>query len=199
MIQQMNPSTWHDWQKPGYFAAAWLVFWFFLMVSGGMDAIFFIGFFAFLPMLCIGLVLIGLLIIAAVNRPDRRHALQILVWLVIVWGIPLSLYRYEWAHPLAVSEKVRWLAQSGKYKRDFQRESTSANTELRHADWDVEGPAFATIYTFLIFDPSNSLASAALSHRPGKYPGLPCEVHEVRRLESGWYVTISGTPWNDCN
>ncbi len=163
----MTPSTWLDWRKPGYFAAAWFVFWFFLMVSGGMDAIFFIGFFVFLPILCIGLVLIGLLIIAAVSRPDRRHALRVLVWLVIIWGIPLSLYRYEWSHPLAVSEKVRWLAKSGKYKRDFQRESTSENTELRHANWDMEGPSFATIYTYLVFDPLQfvSLSSVESSAR----------------------------------
>jgi hypothetical protein len=159
----------------------------------------FIWIFLILPILCIGLVLIGLLILAAVRRPDRRHFLRTLVWLMIVWGIPLSLYRYEWSHPLAVSEKVRWLAQSGKYKRDFERESTSANAELRHADWDMEGPAFATIYTYLVFDPSNSLASAALNHQPGKYPGLPCEVREVRRLENSWYVTLSATPWKECN
>jgi hypothetical protein len=117
MIQQATLSAWHSWRKLAYIAAAWFVFWFFLMASGGMDAIFFIGFFVVLPILCIGLVLIGVLIFAAVNRPDRRHALRILVWLVILWGIPLSLYRYEWSHPLAVSEKLRWLARSEKYKR----------------------------------------------------------------------------------
>ncbi len=199
MIQQTTPSAWYNWRKPAYFAAAWFVFWFLLMASGGMDAIFFIGFFVILPILSIGLVLIGVLIVAAVNRPDRRHALRILVWLVTLWGIPLSVYRYEWSHPFAVSEKVRWLARSETYKRDFQLESSSANGELRHTDWDMKGPAFAAIYTYLVFDPSNSLASAALSHQPGKYQDLPCEVHEVRRLESSWYVTVSGTPWNECN
>src|SRR5580704_13634415 len=99
MIQQTTPSAWYNWRKPAYFAAAWFVFWFFLMASGGMDAIFFIGFFVILPILFIGLVLIGVLIIVAVSRPDRRQALRILVWLVILWGIPLSLYRYEWSHP----------------------------------------------------------------------------------------------------
>jgi len=162
-----------------------------------MDAILLVGFFAFLPILGIGLVLIGLLIAAALRRPDRRHALRMLVWLVILWGIPLSLYRYEWSHPLLVSEKVKWLARSEQYKRNFQFESTSANG-LRHADWQTEGPAFAAIYTYLVFDPSNALASAAKSHQRGRYPGLPCEVAEVRRLESNWYVVISGTSWNDC-
>ena len=142
--------------------------------------------------------MIGVLIVAAVSRPDRRHALRMLVWLVILWGIPLSLYRYEWSHPLVVSEKARWLARSEKYKRDFQVESTAANGELRHADWEMEGPAFAAIYTYLVFDPSNSLASAAESHQPGKYSGVPCNVDEVRRLESSWYVAISRTPWNEC-
>jgi len=41
---------------------------------------------------------------------------------------------------------------------------------------------------YVVFDPRDSLSQAAISHQPGKYDGIPCEVFLVRRLESHWYT-----------
>jgi hypothetical protein len=58
---------------------------------------------------------------------------------------------------------------------------------LRHIEWDGWGWAGMDTTVFLVFDPADSLSTAAKSHQPGKYNGLPCEVSRVRRLRSHWY------------
>jgi hypothetical protein len=158
-------------------------------MMGGMDSIFYVGFFVALPILCIGLVLIVSSIALTVSK-GSPGGLRMFAWLVILWGIPLSAYFYERAHPLGVSERVRWWARSGEYKSEFQRNAVTVDGELRHSLWHSEGPSFAIITIYLVFDPSDSLVSEAKNHVQGKVAGLPCKVYEVRRLESPWYAVL---------
>src|ERR1700735_3317046 len=63
------------------------------------------------------------------------------------------------------------------------------NEQLKHVEWDGWGFAGAGDTTeFLVFDPADSLAGAAKNHSSGRFSGIPCEVPEVRRLESEWYT-----------
>jgi hypothetical protein len=49
---------------------------------------------------------------------------------------------------------------------------------------------------YLVFDPTDSLSAAASHRESGKLSGIPCDVDEVRRLESHWYsVTLSMNEW----
>jgi hypothetical protein len=165
-----------------------------------MDAFFPVGFLIIVPILSISMVLIVLLIVVGTSE-DRRLALLILASLAILAGIPLLLYFSEYRHPLAIHEAAKWLASSGEYKAEVQAEKGSANGELKHIGWDYSGPSFASTAVYLVFDPSDSLASAAKSHQPGRFVGLPCKVYEVRRLESRWYAIVfyQGQDWDKCN
>lgn len=44
------------------------------------------------------------------------------------------------------------------------------------------------------------LYNPPFSPNPGKYPGIPCEVVRVRRLEKNWYTVLFYTEqdWNNC-
>jgi hypothetical protein len=48
--------------------------------------------------------------------------------------------------------------------------------------------------------PKNALAQAAHTERPGKYPGIPCDVASVRRLVSQWYTVqfYTNSDWHHC-
>jgi len=76
-----------------------------------------------------------------------------------------------------------------------------ANGEFKHLEWDSWGivPSGFTL-TYLVFDPSDSLASAAKTKLAGKFNGIPCEVPGVLRLEKQWYSVKFYTDegWRDC-
>lgn len=63
----------------------------------------------------------------------------------------------------------------------------SAKGDLKLIDWDGWGMFAQNTYVFLVFDPTDSLSVAAMTHQPGKFNGIPCEVLLVRRLKSQWY------------
>jgi hypothetical protein len=75
------------------------------------------------------------------------------------------------------------------------------NARLKHVEWDGWGFAGSDTVVYLVFDPDNSLASAARIGAPGKLHGIPCEVPHVRRLEHQWYTVLfyTDTDWDHCN
>ena len=79
--------------------------------------------------------------------------------------------------------EVRWLWSSKTYKAQVLAQPVPANGDLRHIEWDGWGFAGSDTVVYLVFDPTDSLATAASSHGPGNFKGIPCEVPEVRRLE----------------
>lgn len=95
---------------------------------------------------------------------------------------------------------ARWLLFAGSYKAQVQSQPRQSNGELKHIEWGGWGWAGQDTTVFLVYDPSNELAIAAQSGRPGKYNGLPCEVYRVHRLESQWYTVqfYTNTYWDRC-
>jgi hypothetical protein len=87
------------------------------------------------------------------------------------------------------------------YKEKVFAEPISAKGDLKHIEWDGWGMFGQDTSVFLVFDPTDSLAMAAISRLPGKFNGIPCEVFLVRRLESHWYTVQNYTDqgWGDCN
>ena len=96
--------------------------------------------------------------------------------------------------------EVRWLWSSKTYKAQVLAQPVPANGDLRHIEWDGWGFAGNDTVVYLVFDPTDSLATAASSHGPGKFKGIHCPVPEVRRLEKSWYTVLfyTDTAWNSC-
>ncbi len=95
-----------------------------------------------------------------------------------------------------ISSNVRWFASSRGYKAEVLAQS-SVKGQLKHIEWDGAGGAPVGDWTvYLVFDPTDSLSAAARSRASGKFNGIPCDVDEVRRLESHWYtVTLAMNEW----
>jgi hypothetical protein len=96
---------------------------------------------------------------------------------------------------------TRWLLWSKKHKANVLAQPDSTNGTLRHIEWDVWGyPGFGNTVVHLVFDPNESLFTAASSHSAGKFSGLPCEVSRVNRLESHYYTVMfyTDTDWDHC-
>ena len=77
---------------------------------------------------------------------------------------------------------------SQRYKSEVLAQSGGTTGELKHIEWDGWGWAGQDTTVYLVFDSTDSLAVAAANHAPGKFNGTPCEVAQVRRLESHWYT-----------
>jgi hypothetical protein len=62
---------------------------------------------------------------------------------------------------------------------------------LKHIEWDGWGGTSGDWTVYVVFDPTDSLSTAASHGSSGKFDGIPCNLDEVRRLESDWYsVTL---------
>ena len=85
------------------------------------------------------------------------------------------------------SSAIKWYIWSRSYKAKVLAQPASTNGEFRHLEWGGWGWAGQDTTVYLVFDPTDSLMSAAKSHQPGKFNGIPCEVSLVRLMESHWY------------
>ena len=96
----------------------------------------------------------------------------------------------------AIRSNARWFASSRRYKAEVLAQS-SVSGQLKHIEWDGWGGTPVGDWTvYLVFDPTDSLSAAARSRASGKFIGIPCDVDEVRRLESHWYsVTLAMNEW----
>lgn len=95
----------------------------------------------------------------------------------------------------------RWLLNSSEYKAKVMTSAQGRPDELKHMDWEGWGfPGAGDTNTYLVFDPVDALAAAANGGHSNRYPGIPCEVVSVRRLESHWYVVLfyTDTDWDHC-
>src|SRR5664280_3012128 len=122
------------------------------------------------PIFCFS-CLILLLIAAFRKRPLRCLSilLTIIAFLVVSWALLVN--------ENALRPALRWMLFSQRYKSELLAQPASANGELKHLQRDVWGwgPIGPTI-VYLVFDPNDSLSTAAKSRRAGQFGGMPCEV-----------------------
>jgi hypothetical protein len=143
-------------------------------------------------LLCVPIVSILLL-----NDAIRGKCLQSLLALVVFWVISAALV----TNLTAIRTAPRWLVWSHRYKAEVLAQPATADGELKHIEWDDWGMFAQNTVVYLVFDPSDLLSTAAMSHKPGKFNGIPCEVPPVHRLERNWYVVqfYASEGWGDCN
>jgi len=150
----------------------------------------------FITMLLGAIACLALLLVAGLTI--RRYAMSSLLMLAVFFAACWTLLR--------VSDDVRtvgrWIIYKNTYKAEVLSQPSSTDSRLKHVEWDDWG-GFAGVggtVLYLVFDPNDSLASAARTGFPGKFSGLPCEVLHVRRVESQWYIVLfySETDWEHC-
>lgn len=147
------------------------------------------------PLVC--LTLIVLLLVASIRKWKRLQASAALA-LVAVVATSFAVLKLQ--EP--IRESLRWLLWSNRFKAELLSTPSPQLGEFRHIVWEATGFAGVANNTlYLVFDPTDALASAARTGSPGKFTGLPCEVLKVRRLERQWYSVMFYTDeaWGERN
>jgi len=108
----------------------------------------------------------------------------------------LAVWNYS-----AAKTTARWLLWSRDYKSKVLLQPLSSSGEFKHIEWDGWGWAGQNTTEYLVFDPTDSLSTAASTRQSGKFAGIPCEVPNVSRLESDWYTVTFYTnqEWGRCD
>jgi hypothetical protein len=122
--------------------------------------------------------------------------LSILSLMAVSLGFVLLVALNE---PLKSSSK--WLLLSQRYKDKISALPSPADGLLKHIEWDSWGfPGAGNTVMYLVFDPANALEIASETKKPGMYPGLPCEVFQVKQMERNWYTVLfyTDTDWQHC-
>ena len=143
----------------------------------------------------ITLVLLVVAIVTAI-RGRWRKSLSIFLSLLVCLAISWTVARKG----TAIHLEGHWLLHSHSEKSQLLTQPAPADGELRHMDWDGWGMLAQDTNVYLVFDPSDSLSAAARSGRTGKFPGIPCKVQRIQRLEAHWYAAVfyTETSWGDC-
>ncbi len=135
------------------------------------------------------LISVSLFIIDAL--PWRRYLfLSTLSMLLVFWATSAALAVYDRKNPVVIRSTARWLIWSNDYKAKVLAQPATANSEMKHIEWDGWGWAGMDTTVYLVFDPTDSLSAAAQSHQPGKFNGIPFAVPLVHRMESHWYTVL---------
>jgi len=158
----------------------------------------------FLRLFFVGPILLVASIVVVIRSIASKHSRRyerLLLALGILWVVAAFFFFFDSDHPLLIRSAGRWMLWSHDYKQTVLAQPTSANGDLKHIEWDGWGFAGSDTSVFLVFDPTDSLATAATSGQPGKFNGIPCDVFLVRRLESHWYTVQNYTDqsWDKCN
>jgi hypothetical protein len=194
----MTQTHWHHFRPAVYASVAGFVI-LTLIAMCQQDTFLFLNAFVVAPALIalsIGSI-IWLIRKAFKNRYEQL--LPTLGMVTALWAISLSLFFYNRAHPFELRETAKWIASSRDYKSEVLARPAST-AELKHIEWDMSG--FAGIFdntVYLVFDPADTLSTAAQSRQAGKFDGIPCKVRLIRRLENHWYAVLFYTDeyWGD--
>ena len=143
----------------------------------------------------IPLVSLVLLLIAYRRRRKQRFCALSAFALFLVFTAVLFTRFAE------MRDATRWFVYGRAFKADLLTQADTAGGQLKHIEW--EGWGFAgtgDTVVYLVFDPTDSLASASKTRKSGKFSGLPCDVYRVRRLENEWYAVqfYTDTDWEHC-
>ena len=123
--------------------------------------------FVVMPLVCITLIV--LLLVAGVRN---RKRLQASAALALVAVIAISFTALKLQEP--IRESLRWLLWSNRFKTELLLAPSPRRGELRHIEWQATGFAgVANDTIYLVYDPTDALASAARVGSPGRTIAFP--------------------------
>jgi hypothetical protein len=166
-----------DWWLPFYAAAVALIVFLPILMFNGFDVTEMVYVFVFIPL---GSLFFALVLLVTAFIKKATPSLTIFLMFPAYWAVSVLLFM----NSAELRTRTRWLIHSNEFKSDLLAHSIPANGDLRHIEWDGWGWAGMDTTEYLVFDPADSLAGAAKTHSKGKFPGIPCEVPRVHRLES---------------
>jgi hypothetical protein len=114
---------------------------------------------------------------------------------LIVLGLILVVVVWTNSH---LNYRFRWLMSRNRYKSLVLAQPEPSNHQLRHIEWDGWGWGGADTLVYLVFDPSDGLATKR--DLAVKYKYIPCDMDSVLRMEKQWYTVrfFTDTTWTDC-
>jgi hypothetical protein len=189
-LNEQRVETGFNWHLPMYAAVGAGSLLLFLFIYSQQGSLLYLLLIA--PMVCL---VCFVFLAAAVIRKRPRRSLSIFLTLVSFLAVSAALLKSEGT----LRPWLRWLLWSGRFKAEVLAQTTPANGEFKHIEWDGWGGAPVGDWTaYVVFDPTDSLSAAANSRLHGKFSGIPCSVDQVRQLESRWYsVTLGMNEWWD--
>lgn len=152
---------------------------------GWGDASFLVNLFIVLPFLVLttAAFLVYVVVQGARSRLRRPIALPLLASLISVWVIAGFLEFYG----QTIRDTGRWLIWSREYKAQVLTKPTPPDGHLKYIAWDSWGMFAQDSDEFLVFDPTDSLATPHASD-PGIVDGAQGTPFVARRLEKNWYL-----------
>ncbi len=115
------------------------------------------------PIVC--LFCLVLLLMAAISKRPLQ-CLSMLVTLIAFLAVSAALFKAQGT----LRPALRWLVWSRRYKAEVMRMPDSSKGELKHLEWDVSGwGTVGRTIVYLVFDPTDSLSTAAQSHKAGHF------------------------------
>ena len=164
-----------------------------ILVSDGFDLLLMVYTFLVVPLL--SLLFAACLVFFAL-RKKRTPNVSVFLVLPAYWVITAAFF----VGRSDIRTHARWLLSAKPLKASLLNQPLPANGEFRHMEWDGWGWAGIDTNVYLVFDPADSLESAAKNHLSGRFPGIPCAVARVRRLERNWYSVeyYTDARWNEC-
>lgn len=173
------------WRMPVYGALAAVLIFMPLLISSSSEVLYW-----FLIVPALAFTGLCVLIYAAVRKD---------LWVAVMVPAFFAVSAVMFVGSFSIRTSTRWLLWSGEYKKQVLAEPAPFNGDLKHIEWDGSGFAGTDTTFFLVFDPTNSLATAAHNNQFGKFKGIPCDVSEVDRMDSHWYlVEIDYGNWGGC-
>jgi hypothetical protein len=187
-LNEQQVETGFNWQLPIYAALGASSVLLFLFIYSDQGSLLYLLLIA--PI--VFLVCLVVFVVAAIRKRPRQ-SLSMLLTLVSFLAVSAALVQNEHA----LRPWLRWLLWARRFKAEVLAQPTPANGEFKHIAWDGWGGAPVGDWTsYVVFDPTDSLSSVAKRGSHGKFIGIPCDVDQVRQLESGWYsVTLGMNQW----
>lgn len=195
MTEGMNARKRDNWWLlPLYAAAVALIVFLPIFMFNGFDITELAYVFVFIPL---GGLFFAVVLLATAFIKKSSPSRSIFLIFPAYWAVSAVLFM----NSAELRVRTRWLLHSNECKESLLARQVPANGDLRHIEWDGWGFAGMDTTEYLVYDPSDSLSGAASSKAKGKFPGIPCEVPRVRRLESRWYAVTfyTGMGWGKCD
>jgi hypothetical protein len=143
-------------------------------------------------------ILVELIItIVLANRTRHRRWLSFLAMIVATCATSSLLF----TNAFFIHTRGHWITQGSQSSAAVLAQPTPSAGDLKHVEWDGWGWGGNDTTVYLVFDPIDSLASAAKNHASGRISSALCGISRMQRLEKNWYSVVFYTndAWGDCS